>query len=126
MIKADSNYETAQKQLEAAEKAYREAVLDEVEALEKKDDYEEAAKKLAQALKILPGDEALIRNRRSSKRLRRIMEFSPYWSRAKKQRIRGIITPPWREPGRLWQSIAEMQSFRLRWRNTKRSIRRIS
>ena len=61
VIKADSNYETAQKQLEAAEKAYREAVLDEVEALEKKDDYEEAAKKLAQALKILPGDEALIR-----------------------------------------------------------------
>ena len=60
VIKADSNYETAQKQLEAAEKAYREAVLDEVEALEKKDDYEEAAKKLAQALKILPGDEALI------------------------------------------------------------------
>ena len=61
VIKADSNYETAQKQLEAAEKAYREAILDEVEALEKKDDYEEAAKKLAQALKILPGDEALIR-----------------------------------------------------------------
>ena len=61
VIKADSNYETAQKQLEAAEKAYREAVLDEVEALEKKDDYEEAVKKLAQALKILPGDEALIR-----------------------------------------------------------------
>ena len=61
VIKADSNYETAQRQMEAAEKAYREAVLDEVEALEKKDDYEEAAKKLAQALKILPGDEALIR-----------------------------------------------------------------
>ena len=59
VIKADSNYETAQKQLESARKSYRKAVLEEAEALEKKNDYDGAARTIAQALKILPGDSDL-------------------------------------------------------------------
>ncbi len=61
VIKTDSNYETAQKQITAALDAYRKDTLAKAEELAAEDNYEEALTVLNSGLKVLPDDSEIVK-----------------------------------------------------------------